>query len=104
MHVDEWPPLPTRSGPSTSKRTPGSNTITELLLGSNLGLHFQSIFLPTTRETSQRPGLHPAWAHGSQTTWEAMIRSDQSQKLNLAGNGTGPDDIPTLKNTQNPGS
>ena len=38
------------------------HTITELLLGPNLWLHFQSPFLPTIRETSQPPGQHPAWA------------------------------------------
>ena len=31
-------------------------------LGPNLWIHFQIAFLPTSRETGQPPGQHPAWA------------------------------------------
>ena len=84
MHVNEWPPLPTRSGPSTAKRTRDSNPqVSAPWTWSKPVDPFPNSF------STNQPGNGPAaWSTpslgGNQTTWEAMIRSDPSQKLNLA--------------------
>jgi hypothetical protein len=93
-HVDQWPPLPSRRGPATSKRTRGSSpqatdpvhTVTyhnRTPPWSKPGDPF-----PKPTSTNHLGNESAAWSTpslgGSQTTWEAMIRSDPSQKFNLA--------------------
>ena len=93
-HVDQWPPLPPRRGPATSKRTRGSSpqatapvhTVTyhnRIPPWSKPGDPF-----PNLISTNHQGNDSAAWSTpslgGSQTTWGAMIRSDPSQKFNLA--------------------
>ena len=94
MHVDNWPPLPTRSGPSTSKRThdssPQVTAPVHTVTYNNRTPPWAKPVAPFPKPFStNHPGNEPAaWSTpslgGNQTTWEAMIRSDPSQKLNLA--------------------
>jgi hypothetical protein len=99
MHVDEWPPLPTRSGPSrsgppTSKRTRDSSPQVTAPVHS---VTYNNRTPPWSKPVDPFPkpfstyhsgNESAAWSTpslgGSQTTWEAMIRSDPSQKFNLA--------------------
>ena len=93
-HVDQWPPLPSGRGPAFSKRTRGSspqatvpvNSVTyhnRIPPWSKPGDPF-----PKSTSTNYLGNESAAWSTpslgGTKTTWEAMIRSDPSQKLNLA--------------------
>ena len=84
MQVNEWPPLPTRSGPSTSKRTRDSSP----QVSAPWTWPKPVDPFPNTFSTNHPGNGSAAWSTpslgGSQITWEAMIRSDPSQKLNLA--------------------
>ena len=96
-HVDEWPPLPTRSGPSTSKWTRGSSP----QAGKIAPWSIPGAPFPTPISSNYPGNETAAWTSpslgGSQTTWKTMIQSEPEIKL---GNGTGPDDIPTMKNLE----
>ena len=92
--VDQWPPLPQRRGPATSKKIYGSSQ--QAINPVHTVTYHNRAPWPKTRDpfpkhisTTNHLGNESAARStpslgGNQTTWEAMIRSDPSQKLNLA--------------------